>query len=79
MTIRPGADGQIATTAMITFTGDKPMPLRTTPSNGSRGSKLSSHGQVAKMWQLFMDSYLDNGPGGKPYPMEQFPAEGRHR
>ena len=44
------------------------------PGNGAtKGSKLSAHGQVAKLWQLFMDSYLKNG--GKPYPVEQFPAK----
>ena len=59
---------------MITFTGAKPIALRTAPTPGHpKGSALSSHGQVAKMWQLFMDTYLNNGPGGKPYPVERFP------
>jgi membrane peptidoglycan carboxypeptidase len=60
------AQGAIATSVWVGYTG-KPIAIVDQHGNNIGGSTVP-----AAIWASYMNAYLNNGPGGKPYPNQQF-------
>lgn len=59
-------NGVIATSVWVGFTG---APMAVVDQNGHN---ISGAGTPAAVWASYMNAYLNNGPGGRPYPIQQF-------
>jgi membrane peptidoglycan carboxypeptidase len=59
-------DGAIATSVWVGYT-TKPLAVK-----DQRGHNISGAGTPAAIWQSYMNAYLNNGPGGHPYPVKDF-------
>ncbi len=59
-------NGAIATSVWVGFTG-APMAVV-----DQRGHTIGGATVPAAVWAAYMNAYLNNGPGGRPYPNQQF-------